>query len=259
MSEATSSVRSRRAESPDLRGVTTLLCDADGTLFPSEEPAYDASAIVTRAFADRYELGGDFSAEQLRRAGTGRNFRSLSADLLAAAGCEADPEELAGWIELERREVTAHLTATLAPIDEVRATVSALRRRYGLAVVTSSASARVRACLAASGLEGFFADDALFSAEDSMPQPVSKPDPAIYLHAMAELGISAQQSLAVEDSDAGTRSAVAAGIRTIGIVQFVPEAERSDRAAELKRAGALTVVGTWSELSELLLRESALG
>ena len=30
--------------------VTHLLCDADGNLFPSEEPAFEASAEVTNAF-----------------------------------------------------------------------------------------------------------------------------------------------------------------------------------------------------------------
>ena len=30
--------------------VEAVLCDADGNLFPSEEPAFDASAEVTNAF-----------------------------------------------------------------------------------------------------------------------------------------------------------------------------------------------------------------
>lgn len=243
------------AELADLRAVTTLLCDADGTLFPSEVPAYDASSGVTRAFADRYALAGNFSAEHLRRSGMGRNFRALSSSLLTEAGRVADPAELAQWIELERREVTAHLSATLKPIDEVWEVIGALRRRYRLAVVTASASARVLACLAASGLTPYFQDDALFSAEDSMSRPVSKPDPAIYLHTLTALSVAAKQSLAVEDSSAGTRSAVAAGIRTIGIVQFVPVSERPARVEELHRAGALAVVETWSQLSQLLLRE----
>lgn len=241
----------------DLRGVTTLLCDADGTLFPSEVPAYVASARVTRAFADRYGLTGDFSAENLRRTGLGRNFRSLTADLLAAAGVKADPDELAEWIERERREVTGHLAATLGPVDEVRLAAAALLRDYRLAVVTSSASARVLACLAASGLETSFAAQHVFSAEDSMAQPVGKPDPAIYRHAVAQLHTTAAACLAIEDSRVGVRSAVSAGIPTVGIVQFVPADERLARADELRAAGALHVTGSWAELSTLLSTRTA--
>ena len=35
---------------PQLEQVRYLLCDADGNLFPSEEPAFEASAEVTNAF-----------------------------------------------------------------------------------------------------------------------------------------------------------------------------------------------------------------
>jgi hypothetical protein len=34
----------------DLGSITVLLCDADGNLFPSEEPAFVASAEVTNRF-----------------------------------------------------------------------------------------------------------------------------------------------------------------------------------------------------------------
>src|SRR5206468_6511581 len=32
---------------------TILLCDADGNLFPSEEPAFEASAVVTNRYLER--------------------------------------------------------------------------------------------------------------------------------------------------------------------------------------------------------------
>src|SRR3954454_14716843 len=116
----------------DLSGVTTLLCDADGTLFPSEEAAYAASAVVTRAFAERYSLTGDFSAEHLRRTGTGRNFRSLTGDLLAEAGIAVDRDELAEWIDRERTAVSRHLADTLRPDHDLIAVIHDLRARYRL-------------------------------------------------------------------------------------------------------------------------------
>src|SRR4051794_1122709 len=239
----------------DLTGVTTLLCDADGTLFPSEEPAYAASAVVTRAFAERYALTGDFSAEGLRRAGTGRNFRSLTTDLLADAGIAAAPEELAEWIERERVAVTGHLADTLRPDHDLIAVADDLLGQYRGAVVSSSATPRLLACLAATGLADVFPPTVVFSAEDSLPTPVSKPDPTIYRHAMESLGVRADESVALEDSTTGVRSAVAAGIATIGVVCYVPPDERAERVSGLLAAGAALVVSTWDELRDVLLAE----
>lgn len=241
----------------DLPGKSTVLCDADGTLFPSEEPAYAASAVVTRAFADRYNLAGDFSAEHLRRTGTGRNFRSLTADLLAAAGIEADTRELEEWVERERVAVSAHLAGALHPDADVIAVTDGLSRRYRLAVVSSSATPRLLTCLRATGLEETFPPADVFSAEDSMPTPISKPDPAIYCHAMAALGVCAEESLALEDSSTGVRSAVAAGIRTIGVVAFLASDERAGRVQELLGAGAEVVVASWRDVAAVLLDEEA--
>jgi HAD superfamily hydrolase (TIGR01509 family) len=241
----------------ELSGVTTLLCDADGTLFPSEEPAYAASAVVTQDFAARFGLPGDFSGEHLRRTGTGRNFRTLTADLLAEAHLAADSDELERWIERERVEVTEHLAATLQPDADVRAVTAELSGRYRLAVVSSSATPRLLACLRATGLDTLFDPAKVFSAEDSMARPIGKPDPAVYRHALAALGVGADATIALEDSPTGVRSAVGAGIRTVGVVRFVPEDERDQRVRELHAAGALVVVAGWRELADVLLPEEA--
>ncbi|QFZ18373.1 HAD family hydrolase [Saccharothrix syringae] len=241
---------------PDLTGTTTLLLDADGTLFPSEEPAFDASARVTREFADRFGLTGDFSPGHLRRTTTGKNFRTTAGDLLAAAGVTADPDELERWVRREQDEVSAHLGRVLRPRPDVLAALSELRRHYRLAVVSSSALARLAACFTAAGLDDLLPADVRFSAEDSLPTPTSKPDPAVYLHALDRLGVGPGQAVAVEDSATGAGSAVAAGITTAGIVQFVPDDERADRVRALDRAGVARVVRSWEELTRHLLDDS---
>ena len=54
-------------------------------------------------------------------------------------------------------------------------------------------------------------------------------------------------------AERSARSAVAAGIPTVGNLVFVPETERAERAAALADAGVLAVVGSWQELTDLLL------
>jgi HAD superfamily hydrolase (TIGR01509 family) len=228
-----------------------ILLDADGTLFPSEEPAFDASAIVTQRFADHYGLSGRFDAEHLRVTTTGQNFRTTARGLLTAAGITPDPAEFDQWVERERVAVSAHLADVLRPRPDVLEVLTGLAARHVLAAVSSSALGRLDACFRATGLELLIPADRRFSAEDSLPAPRSKPDPAVYTFALRQLGMTPEEALAVEDSPTGATSAVAAGITTVGLVQFVPPDERAARRADLELVGVRQVVGTWAELGAL--------
>jgi beta-phosphoglucomutase-like phosphatase (HAD superfamily) len=240
----------------DPSSVEVVLCDADGCLFPSEEPAFDASAEVTNEFLATVGARARFGAEELRLATTGRNFRTTAAALAAEEGIAVDPSALERWVVRERDEVSVHLGRTLRPDREVVVPLWRLRERYRLALVSSSALPRIEVCLGASHLEELFAPEARFSAETSLPQPTSKPDPAIYLFAGEKLGIEREQGLAVEDSVPGAEAAIAAGFPTVGNVMFVPPAERPARVAALRATGASAIIQSWSELEQLLERTS---
>ena len=236
---------------PVLRDLRTLLCDADGNLFPSEGPAFVASARVTNRYLASLGIDRRYEAEELRLTTTGKNFRTTAGDLALSHG--VDVPDLGPWVEEEKHAVTAHLSRELRPDADVLDSLRPIGVQLTLAAVSSSALSRLAACFTATDLDVLIPADRRFSAEDSLPTPTSKPDPAIYLHACAELGIAPAQGLAVEDSVIGATSAVRAGCPTIGNVRFVPAPERAERAAELRAAGVLTVVSSWSELTQLLL------
>jgi HAD superfamily hydrolase (TIGR01509 family) len=236
-------------------GTTTalraLLCDADGNLFPSEEPAFVASADVTNRWLAAHGIDRRFTAEELRLATTGKNFRTTAVDLVTAEG--RTPVDLDAWVAEEQSVVTAYLSATLRPDPAVTDPLAALAEHLLTAAVSSSALGRLAGCFTATGLDELIPADRRFSAEDSLPTPTSKPDPAVYLHACRELGIDPDEGLAVEDSIPGARSAVAAGCPTIGNLQFVPEDERDQREAALRETGVLVVVRSWQEIADLVL------
>jgi beta-phosphoglucomutase-like phosphatase (HAD superfamily) len=234
-----------------LEHVRVLLCDADGNLFPSEEPAFDASVEVTNAFLASIGSDRRFTADELRLAATGLNFRSTAQRLAAEAGVpDADVEP---WVQEEKRAVTAHLARTLRPHAPTSAALTALAGELPLAAVSSSALARLAGCFTATALDELIPPERRFSAEDSLPTPTSKPDPAVYLHACAQLGIPPEAGLAVEDSLPGAQSAVAAGCPTIGNLLFVAPEERAERTAALEAAGVLAVVSSWQEIADLLI------
>ncbi len=263
----------------DRSAITTVLCDADGNLFPSEEPAFTASVTVTNQYLARYGVSQQYTAAELLRETTGKNFRTTAFDLAVHSGVPIEPilaqghphaviashadvaegraltaDELDHWVRRERDHVTAHLSKVLRPDPRVQEALHALAARYALAAVSSSASVRLDACFTATGLDSLIPATMRFSAEDSLPVPTSKPSPAVYQLTGQVLGIEPPQGLAIEDSVPGVLSAVAAGFVTIGNLMFVPAEQRRRRAVELVDAGASAITNSWRTVSDYLLK-----
>ncbi len=264
----------------ELDQIEAVLCDADDNMFPSEAPAFVASAEVTNRFLEDFGVDRRFTPNELRIATTGKSFRTTVVALAIDQGIPLDPElaarypggvatvgtpavarraltviDLEWWITEEKRAVTAHLSRTLKPDPQVIAPLTELGRRCVLAAVSSSATSRLDACLEVTGLAPLFPENRRFSAEDSLPTPTSKPDPAIYTLAGQRLGITTRQGLAIEDSIPGAQSAVAAGYQTIGNVMFVLPAECAARTEALRAAGVVAVISAWRELADLLVAD----
>jgi HAD superfamily hydrolase (TIGR01509 family) len=182
----------------------------------------------------------------------GRSFRSTALELAAEAGTPIEADALERWVVEEREAVVAHLAAVLRPDPAVRGPLAGLAARFRLAVVSSSALPRLDVCFTAAELDDLFPASVRYSAEDSLPVPTSKPDPAIYALAGRHLGVRGPAGLAVEDAAVGARSAVAAGFPTVGNLQFVAPDEVEARVAALEEAGVCAVVPSWSHLAALL-------
>jgi HAD superfamily hydrolase (TIGR01509 family) len=251
---ATTTSASRTPRGFDPAAVEVLLCDADGNLFPSEEPAFVASAEVTNRCLAMLGVARRYAPEELRLATTGKNFRTTIVDLAheAGHGDALTRDALERWVAEEQRAVSTYLAQALKPDPAVHEPLARLARRFQLSAVSSSALARLDACFTATGLAELIPPHRRFSAEDSLPVPTSKPDPAIYTFAGRELGVSGPSGLAIEDSLPGALSAVAAGFATIGNVAFVAPEERSERREALYAAGVVAVVASWSELESIL-------
>jgi HAD superfamily hydrolase (TIGR01509 family) len=239
---------------------------------------------VINRFLTRFGVQAPFTAEELRKQAVGKNFRSTAIDLavlcevpmeqtlahghpaaVVASGGDAASDralcadELEQWVRQEREQVTAHLAATLRPDPQVLEPLQALASRYTLAAVSSSASKRLDACFTATGIDPLIPAPLRFSAEDSLPVPTSKPNPAVYLHTGQVMDIDARHGLAIEDSVPGVTSAVAAGYVTVGNLMFVPADERRCRSAELIDAGAVAITDSWRALADAFMLSTATG
>ena len=168
---------------------------------------------------------------------------------------EMSKEELEFYVKEEENQVIEKLNAKAKPCPGANAELEKLydSKKYGLAVVSSSALRRVQASIKKVGQDKFFNPNHVFSAATSLAKPTSKPDPAIYIHALEVFNRKPEQVVAVEDSKSGTLSALRAGMPVIAYVGCYHGEEKKDEIAKrLTDLGAKTVMRNWSDFQKCL-------
>jgi len=159
------------------------------------------------------------------------------------------------YVSMEEDRVIQKLERDAKPCVNSMPVLERLYRekKYGLAVVSSSALRRVQASIKKVGQDHFFPPDHIFSAATSLETPTTKPDPAVYLHSCKVIGKESGECVAVEDSKSGTLSAVRAGIPVIGYVGSYSGSEKQKEMTEtLKGLGVKIVMQDWKEFDQCL-------
>lgn len=194
-----------------------------------------------------------FTGETLIVEFVGQNFRGMMTSLQQRYGFEMTPSELDDYVRREEDVVIGKLKEKLQPCEGVDEVLEKLEKegRYKMAVVSSSALRRVTASVEKVGQAKYFGPR-IYSAATSLEKPTSKPDPAIYLHAMKDLGVSAEECVAVEDSKSGTLSGTRAGIKVIGYVGPYGEEEKEKMEGILREAGAVVIMRDWKEFEGIM-------
>jgi HAD superfamily hydrolase (TIGR01509 family) len=189
--------RERSSKRPE-----AILWDNDGVLVETEALYFRASREVLAAAG--IELSrAEFVEISLRR---GASCFELAEHAGFGAG-----EITAMRADRDRRYLELlHLGVSV--LDGVRETLSQLRGRLPMAIVTSSKGEHFDAIHTNSGLLAYF--EVALTAED---YERSKPDPEPYLAAARRLDVDPRVCLAVEDSERGLTSAVAAGMRCVAV------------------------------------------
>lgn len=187
------------------------LLDMDGTLV-------DSDAVVERVWR-RWAARNGLDAADVLRVVHGQQGHTTMARLLPGRPVA---DNLA-----DNRLMLAEETADLdgvVPVPGAPEFLAALARRPH-ALVTSADDGLARARMGAVGLT---LPEVMITAESVS---AGKPDPEGFLKAAAELGFAARDCLVFEDSDAGIRAGLAAGMRVIGVG---PRAARSRPTAHVR-------------------------
>ena len=237
--------------------ITEIFFDCDNTLVLSEELAFEACADLANEILEKQNIPDRYTGEQLIQDFVGQNFRGMMVSLQAKYNFDLPQEELEGYVTKEEDKVIAKLTEKAQPCVGATEELQKLydSKKYDLAVVSSSALRRVVASIKKVDQDKFFDEDKVFSAATSLEKPTSKPDPAIYLHALKKCGKEANEVVAIEDSKSGALSAIRAGIHVIGYVGSYPgDAKKLEMTKLLKDLGAKVIMKDWSEFEQCLAK-----
>ena len=185
----------------------------------------------------------------------GQNFRGMLTSLQAKFGFSVPQPELDSYVSQEEDRVIAKLEKDAQPCVHADGELEKLyaSKKYGMAVVSSSALRRVKASVVKVGQDKYFPEGHIFSAATSLDKPTTKPDPAIYLHACKVVGKSPGECVAVEDSKSGVTSAVRAGIPVIGYTgPYHGEAKKKEIKEMMQGLGVKEIMDDWLEFPERL-------
>ena len=118
-----------------------------------------------------------------------------------------------------KEAIALNMMQTLEPVAGLHELLAwQTRQEFKLALVTNATNATVPFVLETLGLSETFKIRIL--AEDVV---AGKPDPIHYQTALKRLGVDAEHAIAFEDSPAGVRSAVGAGIKVVAITTSQPK------------------------------------
>jgi HAD superfamily hydrolase (TIGR01509 family) len=200
-----------------------LVFDNDGTLVDSE---FLCQVAMARELAAR---GHAADAEELSRAFRGWELaRSLEA-LGARYGAAFDD----GFVAAYRARMMEMLATELRPMPGAAEALDALAEGpWARCVASGGPRPKIELALEVTKLRHHFGD-ALFSSYDI---DRFKPEPDLFLHAAATLGVPRERCLVIEDSAVGLEAARRA---RMAVVHVAPDAVDGDGVFALRRLDAL--------------------
>lgn len=213
--------------------LTALLFDLDGTLANTDPIHFATWKDVLKPYG--LEIDREFYDKHF----SGRLNAAIVADLLPQLSVE-EGEQFSWNKEAEFRR---RATGEMKPLEGLMELLTwANTQQLKQAVVTNAPVENAEFMLNVLTLQNHF--ETVVIAEQLER---GKPDPLPYQVGLERLGVSAKSAVAFEDSPSGIRSAVAAGILTVGLAT-------THTAEQLYAMGAKLVVDDFADpkLDELL-------
>ncbi len=205
-----------------------VIFDCDGTLVDSERLYNTITAELLNG------LGyAEYTPELCLELFAGYSWSTIRQEL-EIRHQEKMPDDIIGrYVQLAEKRMYTDVQA----VPDALGVVEQLGREYKLCVASNGERHNVLQSLELTGLIRCFAEEHVFT-KIQVARP--KPAPDLFLFACAQMSVSPDRAVVIEDSLTGVRAARSAHIDVIG---FVGTAHDSGRQAEILRdAGAFRVL-----------------
>ncbi|MFJ2595650.1 HAD family hydrolase [Streptomyces erythrochromogenes] len=191
-------------------GYDLVIFDNDGVLVDSEPIANNVLAGYLT------ELGHPTTYEESVRDYMGAAVHRVHELVLERTG-ERLP---ADFDETLQARTCAAFEQELKPVPGVEEVLGALTAHgIGYCLASSGSHERIRVGHRVAGLDGWFEEEWIFSADDVGR---GKPAPDLYLHAAGHMGVEPARCVVIEDSLRGIQAAAAAGMDVYGYTALLP-------------------------------------
>ena len=194
-----------------MENIKAIIFDMDGVILDSES----ISDITWRKAAEEKGLTVN---DEILNACRGSNKNDTIQTIKKYYGSNFDSEAF-----LERTSILFHEIEEkdgLPLLPYAKEILSYLKTRYRLALASSTRGPTVERQLRAAGVIDFFETRTTGEMVEH-----SKPNPEIYLMACKSIGVNPEDCVAIEDSLNGIRSAYAAGLKPIMVIDKVQPTE----------------------------------
>jgi HAD superfamily hydrolase (TIGR01509 family) len=202
--------------------IAALIFDLDGTLVDSEAPGLD---VLHQMAAD---LGAPWGRQEMHARFGGVPMARCVSTIAQHVSAHHQPLDEVAFLKQLRLNMAARFREGLDEIPGATALLQTLQQRQmPFAIGTNGPREKAEITLGVTGLRHFFGER-LFCA----PEVGSfKPEPGLFLHAAASLGIDPSHCAVVEDSLPGIQAGLAAGMRVFSL--HPPEGLPAELAARV--------------------------
>ena len=203
-----------------------VIFDCDGVLVDSEDVAMRVEA---EAFT---QIGIPMTAQDIFNNFVGKSDQQVEEIILQKYGITL-PDLFCKTMEDKLRSALAKEVCSIGGVQTILESIP------NKALASNGALSKIHTSLNTTGLNAFFTDKNIFSAEMVSK---GKPSPELYFFTAQTMGFSPEKCFVVEDSLSGVKAGVAAKMYTIGFVGGSHIHDKKSHGQKLLDLGAKYIV-----------------
>lgn len=213
-----------------------IIFDCDGTLVDSERYNNDVTSDILMGLGLK-----EYTPDACFNFFEGRSWTEIKPMLKEKHG-DIIPDNIID-IYIQRVQEGIH---TLKPMNGALEVIQEITQTHNkICVASNGERANVLAELEVTGIARYILDHHTFT---KVQVKRGKPAPDLFLFAAAQMGVSPEKCLVIEDSVAGVQAGVAAGMDVIGFTGTIHDPETSRK--KLLEAGAKHIISNLIHISD---------